>query len=130
MSLTFNLSVSRFSNTLSAQKVVQPSDAAVIDASVSVANGQTDKPLSIGGIDISQLKAIWLDSDQDVLIESNSSSAPDDSIALKANVPYIWMEGSPAPLLLTADVPSVLYCTNASGQAATVRLRAVMDATP
>lgn len=130
MSLTFNLSVVRFSNTLTAQKVVQPTDAHVLDASVSVANGQTDKAMSIGGLDISQLKAIWIDSNQDVLLETNSSSSPTDSINLKANVPYIWMEGSPAPLLLTADVPSTIYCTNASGAEATIRLRAVQDATP
>lgn len=130
MSLTFRLECSRFSSSYVVSKTVQPTDPTVIDASVSVANGQTDKALSIGGIDISQLKGIWIDSDQDVLLETNSSSSPDDSIALKANVPYIWMEGSPAALLLTADIPSTIYCTNASGAAATVRVRAVQDATP
>lgn len=130
MSLIFNLHVDRFNNRYTCTKTVQPTDPTVIDASVAVANGQTDKALSIGGIDVSQLKAIWIDSDQDVLLETNSSSTPDDSIALKANVPYIWMEGMPSPLLLTEDVPSTIYCTNASGAIATIRLRAVQDATP
>lgn len=130
MSLTFNFSVQRFSNSFTVAKTIQPSDAAVMDASVSVANGETDKALSVGGIDISQLQAIWLDSDQDVLLETNSGSAPDDSISLAANVPYIWMVGSPADLLLTADVPSTIYVTNASGATATVRIRYVLDSTP
>lgn len=130
MSLSFDLSVSRFGNAIRCQKTIQPTDPHVLDASVVVANGQTDKALSIGGLDVSQLKAIWIDSDQDVLLETNSSSAPDDTISLKANVPYIWMEGMPNALLLTDDVPSTIYCTNASGAEARVRLRAVQDATP
>jgi len=130
MSLTFNLSVDRFNSRYSVSKIVQPTDPHVLDASVAVANGQTDKALSIGGLDISQLKAIWIDSDQDVLLETNSASAADDAISLKAGVPYIWMEGMPTTLLLTADVPSTIYCTNASGAVATIRLRAVQDATP
>lgn len=129
MSLQFNQSVTRFSSTYSATKTVQPSDAVVIDASVEVANAETDKLLAIAGIDVSQLKGLWIDSDQDVTLETNNGTTPDDTIVLKADVPYVWMEGSPATLLLTADVTAI-YCTNASGATATVRLRAIQDGTP
>jgi hypothetical protein len=130
MSLTLNFSCDRFNNRIGVSTTVAPTDPVVIDASVEVANGQTDKVLSIGGIDVSQLAAIWIDSNQAITLETNDATSPDDTIVLAANVPYIWQTGNPAPLLLTEDVASAIYCTNASGAAATIRLRAVQDGTP
>lgn len=98
-----------------------------IDGEV-VANAQTDKEIVIA-IDVSAVTSFVLLSTQDVTIETNDGSSPDDTISLKANVPYIWNEDSYDSFLLTADVTSI-FVTNASGAAATIHCFQICDATP
>jgi hypothetical protein len=96
---------------------------------IEVPHGATNQQLSIGGIDISQLKGVFIASDQDVLIEFNDSSGAGGSIALDANAPYLWMIGDLHSLLITADVTAV-FVTNASGATATIRFDFLQDVTP
>lgn len=96
---------------------------------VPVSDSVADKQVDIS-IDVSEIKSLFLVSDQDVTIETNSDSAPDDTIALKANIPLIWENVSgyySNPL--TTDV-TALFITNASGTDATVTLRVLEDVTP
>ena len=79
-------------------------------------------------IDVSQLKSILLLSDRDLTIETNSASVPDDTIALKAGVPYIWNTNSYDACLLTADV-TALYVTLVGVVAATLKIRGLIDPT-
>lgn len=60
---------------------------------------------------VSALKFVYLCSDKDVLVETNSSSAPDDLIHLKAGVPYIWYEGAYDSCVFAATV-TAFYLTN------------------
>lgn len=83
-------------------------------------------PFSIA-IDVSALKGIIMQSDQDVSVDGDTPFS--SAIALVAGVPYIWWTNSYAAKLLTADV-AVLTVTNASGEAANFELRAIVDATP
>jgi len=80
-------------------------------------------------LDVSAIKAIFIKSDQDITIETNDGSSPDDTLTLTADCPYIWHENSEYTNLLTADVTS-LFVTNASGAAATLEIEAIVDATP
>lgn len=56
-------------------------------------------------------------------------TAGNDTIALLANVPYVWTTNSYATSLLTVDVEAIAI-TNASGSAALVNIHSVIDATP
>ena len=93
-----------------------------------VADSETDYEIAIA-IDVSAVKSLYLVSDQDVTFETNDGSAPDNSISLKAGVPYVWHEDSYHVFLLTVDVTSI-FITNASGAVATIDLEVVQDATP
>lgn len=93
-----------------------------------VADGETDFELDVD-IVLASLKAIYVYSDQDVTLETNSSSAPDDTIALKAGIPYIWTTDSYDALMFTEDITAV-FITNASGEDANVKVLALNDATP
>jgi hypothetical protein len=53
---------------------------------IEIANGATNQQLSIGGIDISQLVGVWIQSTEDVLIEFNDASGAGGSIALEAGI--------------------------------------------
>ncbi|HUT88739.1 MAG TPA: hypothetical protein VMY37_04540 [Thermoguttaceae bacterium] len=100
---------------------------------VVVPPSTTDKLVNLA-IDVSQLKYIYLKSDQDLTFETNDSDAPEhpvgNTIELKAGNPYIWHTGYYYTNLLTVDVTKV-YLTNASGTlTATLEIRGVEDATP
>jgi hypothetical protein len=92
---------------------------------VSIADSSTDAQVGIA-IDISQLKLFYLISDQDVTLETNSGSAPDDTFALKAGEPLFWWDTCLHSNPLTADVTN-FYFTNSSGAAAAIKCRTVQD---
>jgi hypothetical protein len=94
----------------------------------TVANSATDFEV-IAPIDVSVIKAIYINSTQNVTMETNSGSAADETISLLANVPYIWTNTMYYANLLETDITS-LFFTNASGSAATINIEVVYDATP
>lgn len=94
----------------------------------TIADGQTNKQLSFT-LDVSAVKSFFMVSDQDVTFETNDGSSPDDTIALKADVPYVWNTDSYDAFLLGTDVTAI-FITNASGETATLEIRAVQDPSP
>lgn len=94
----------------------------------SVPDAATDQLVNIS-IDVSAIQMIYILSTQDITLETNNGTTPDNTLALKANEPYIWWTGSLFTNLLTIDI-TALYLTNASGAAATFDLRCVYDSTP
>lgn len=100
---------------------------ALIDGE-TVTTGQTDYQLNFD-LDVSACKSFYLESDQNVTFETNNGSAPDDTISLVANEPYVWQTNSYDSFLLGTDVTSV-FITNASGSTATIYCVALFDVTP
>ena len=94
---------------------------------VAIADGQTAKQINVA-IDISALKLLFISSDQDVTIETNNSSTPDDTIEITANVPLIWTPDCGFACPLTEDV-AAMYLANASGEEAAFKVRLLLDAT-
>lgn len=94
------------------------------NVTVPIANDQ----LYALALDVSQVKAVFLLSDQDLLLETNSSSSPANTLSLKANVPYIWYTNKPQALVFTTDI-TALYLTNASAAVATLKLEILVDPT-
>lgn len=94
----------------------------------TVATAETDYEINFD-LDVSACKSFYLESDQDVTFETNSGSAAADTIALKANKPYIWHVDAYDSFLLGTDVTSV-FITNTSGETATIYCVALFDATP
>lgn len=96
--------------------------------SESVPTGQTDFDIT-AAIDVSAVKSFYLVSSQDVLVQTNDGTTPDNDFTLEAGVPLVWNEDSYEDFELTVDV-TMFYITNASGATATIQLRCVQDATP
>ncbi len=131
MSVTLTRSISAAGIQISAAKTLSPSDEGVVYGTIAVANGETDKAWSIGGIDVSQVVACYIKSDKAVTLETNHTSATGgNTITLAADVPYEWCTGDPDTLKLTNDVASTIYVTNSSGSAATVTAMIVQDGSP
>jgi hypothetical protein len=93
-----------------------------------VADSETDYLIALT-LDVSQIQALFITSDQAITLETNSGAAPDDTITLAANGCVIWTAADGASLNpLQTDV-TALYVTNASGSTATLRARFLVDPT-
>ena len=95
---------------------------------VAVADEAADLAINIA-IDFSALKLLYIVSDQDLTIETNDGTTPDDTLTLLAGKPIVWFEGCGFTNPLSADV-TALYATNASGADATLYVKTLQDATP
>jgi len=93
-----------------------------------IADSETDYLIALT-LDVSQIKAIYLESDQDITLETNDGSTPDDTISLSADVPQEWSESDGAALRPLATDVTALYVTNASGSTANLKARFLVDPT-
>lgn len=75
------------------------------------------------------VKSFVVTSDQDVSLKTNSTSSPGNTLALKANVPYIWNSDSYDTFKITVDVTK-WYATNAGAVNANLKFRRLSDPTP
>lgn len=129
MSFTHNINVqwSRGNDQLTARQSVE-ADGEIPAVSISVPKNSSNLHV-VYALDVSQVKLFVLISTGDVTIKTNSSSVPDDTIALKANVPYVWSASHIDAFQLGTDVTG-LYITEPNVAACTVEIRGLMDATP
>ncbi len=95
----------------------------------TVADSSTDFEINFD-LDVSACKSFYLESDQDVTFETNSGATPDDTISLRANEPYLWHVNSYDSFLISTDITTSVFITNASGSTATIYCVALYDVTP
>ncbi len=88
----------------------------------------TDTQVNLA-IDVSAVKLFWIKSDRAVQIETNSGSAPTNTLTLVAGQPYFWHTNAYDTFKLTGDV-TAFFVTNASGGSATIECYFNYDATP
>ena len=72
---------------------------------------------------------VILSSDKYLTLETNSSSSPQETIALKEGNPLLWVKDAGLDLPFAGDVTKI-FATNASGADAELKIRALFDATP
>lgn len=92
---------------------------------VEVATAETDFEIACV-LDVSELESLYIVSSETVTFETNDGAAPDETIALVADVPYIWTSSSYHTNLLATDI-TALFITNASGATATVNMEFLYD---
>jgi hypothetical protein len=90
-----------------------------------VNNGATNQLLAITQV-VANMKGLWLLSNADLTIKTNSTSSPGNTINLKAGQPYIWYAGAYWSNPFTVDI-TAWYLTNASGQQARLDTRILTD---
>ncbi len=129
MSLTASLNESITIGGTSVTGSYSYTDSAQIAIDESVADSVTDQLIALV-LDVSEIAAILLISDQDVTLEFCNSGTGTPTMALKANKPYVWHTDSPYTNLLNVDITPGVYVTNASGSTAAIKIRALYDSTP
>ena len=95
---------------------------------VSIADGEADVEYIIA-LDVSETKYFYLSSTQDLTFDVNDSGGGGGSIALTANLPYVFYTGKEDSFVLGTDIASV-FLTNGSGSTAVVVMEALSDPTP
>jgi hypothetical protein len=93
-----------------------------------VADSVTDQEV-LAEVDVATVRSMIISSDQDVLIETNNGGAPDETMNLKAGVPYVWNTSSSEAFYFSIDI-TAFFITNSSGSTATVNFRILFDSTP
>lgn len=81
---------------------------------VPVAASQTDKPIALA-FTRANLAAIIILVTVDMTLETNSSSAPDDSFALKAGKPFVYVADAGTPVPFSADVTTGFLTNTTAG---------------
>ncbi|MBP3956326.1 hypothetical protein J8F10_13630 [Gemmata sp. G18] len=76
-----------------------------------------------------KLLAVYILSDQDVVLKVNSSSSPTDTITIKASYPFCWIKGCglPYPFTGTAGTVTTTYWSNSGSAVANVEFRSLID---
>lgn len=120
-------------NATSNQRVTLTADGET-NRSVAVADGQTAQRIQ-ASVTRDGLKSLFWKSDQTLTIEANSSDTPNKTFALEAGKPFVWFDGCghTNPFTESDGDPfdlTDLYVANASGEAATLELYMLHDATP
>jgi hypothetical protein len=85
-----------------------------------IADGAANQLISVSVVE-GTLVAFALSSTQEVTVKTNSSSSPQETFTLKPGEPVTWINGETTGKPIAGNVTS-LYVTNASGQAATLKL--------
>lgn len=94
----------------------------------AIPDSSTDLPVAFV-LDLSECKSFYIKSDQALTVKTNSSSVPDDTLVLAANVGYLWQPLSIGAFVITVDIAS-LFVTNASGAVANLVVEELHDPTP
>jgi hypothetical protein len=103
------------------------SGSALLQISESVPESSTDLQINCS-IDEDTLTGFFLYSDKAVTVETNSGSAPQETIALGANEFRVWKTGMGTKPI--SDDVTALFVTNAGSAAANVTIIALTDSTP
>ena len=87
---------------------------------LSIPDSTTDQEV-VMSLDVSAVKGCYIVCDQAVTIETNDGTTPDQTLILKAGVPYEWDTDSYDTFKFTDDI-TALYVTNASGATASLQI--------
>jgi hypothetical protein len=111
--------------------VISKSSSGRIAWEEDIATATTDGQVNCPTVDVSELELLYIKSTQDVTLETNAADATGgNTLTLKANEPYVWWLGAPWANVITADIVTNVFITNASGATATVTFEAILDTTP
>lgn len=115
----------------SLQKVVVVQAGAELNIDELIAGLSSDAVVEFA-MDVSQLYSLFIVSDAALTLKTNSLSAPSNTFAIAANVPFTWMLGDPSlrdtSNAAVTDITS-LHVVNAGSGDAQLQIRALYDPT-
>lgn len=96
----------------------------VENVDTAIAAATTNAPLLVA-FTIGKLKVLVISSDVAVTVKTNSTSSPQDTIAILAGKPLVWTNDSYFACPISGSVTEV-YVTNAGGVVANFKMRLLL----
>ena len=129
MAITHDLLLSLSVGGNSVSKTVSATSGQELNVEETIPDPSTDLNVAFAAVR-AKLKSFYMVADQAVTVETNDGTTPDNTFSLSAGVPVIWYPniGIGINTFLAADITS-LKLTNASGEDAALKIRAVIDPT-
>ena len=93
-----------------------------------VADSSDDKEVALT-LDVSEIKALFVLSSVDMLLETNDGGSAADSISLLAGVPLVWYADSYHDNPFGTDITALFLTTGSVGEG-TFKLEVLFDPTP
>ena len=93
--------------------------------SIAIVDAATDLVYEVAFLH-TKLKSIYIETDQDLTLETNDGTRPQETIPLKAALPYQWVLGEERALPFSGAI-TAFYFTNASGSTANVKIEVLYD---
>ncbi len=116
-------------NNVSAVNVSKTAGAAQ-EVDEAIPPNSTDLQIAGLTVDVSALQSIYLLSDKALTLETNSSSAPTETLILAANVPLFWTDDMPTAMRPFQSDVTALFVTELAGVAAQLKIQTLQDPTP
>jgi 3-hydroxy-3-methylglutaryl CoA synthase len=108
---------------------VQGSSVLAISEDIALTANQSNKQVALA-FATAGLKALWISSDVNCVLKTNSSGSPTTTLTITAGVPCVWQTGCGLPAPFVAGDVTTTYWTNSnSTTAGTVKFRALTDGT-
>lgn len=108
-----------------AATITEVGDAEIYIPGISVTGADVEITCVVAAADI---KMLWINSDQDVTLETNDGTTPDQTFSLVANVPLVWSSDMYHSNPITDDLTALFFSKGANN--ATVDVAICTDATP
>lgn len=129
MAIIHESTISLLQGGVTLSQTVKSSGTAETNIDESIPDASTDLEVTLS-LDRSALVSLYIEADQNMTIETNSATIPDDTLTLVANEPILWTTNSVHANPITVDITANIFVTQSSGSAATLKIRALTDATP
>jgi len=129
LSASMNLGIVGVGSPVS--QLVTRTGSRTVDVEEAIASDAAD--LQIGfACDVTATKLLYMESSVALTIETNSSSAPQETIVLAANAPLVWIPGAAGQAAPFAGDVTTIYVTNDSDPAVagTLKIKMLDDVTP
>ncbi len=81
-----------------------------VEVNISLSASTTNQLVALGYL-TANIKGVYIQSDVAVTIKVDSTGAPEQTIAIAAGVPYVWVFGRPDTCLLATDCNVGWYLT-------------------
>jgi hypothetical protein len=123
---THTRSFSSGASTITASKTETADSEANIDTELAASSTNVVHNIAI---DVSELESLYIYCEEDTTVYVNDAStgAPDATIAISADAPYLWPNGSATNPLGSVDVTALYLTCSAGGD---FQFRALVDPTP
>jgi hypothetical protein len=127
MSFTHTLTTTWSNGNALLQQASEKTSGQEINIDELVADGSNNLQIAVA-FSHTKLQSIMILADQALTLEFNNSTTGVPTIALLANVPFVW-QASTYHANPFSEAVTTLYATNASGEDTTLKIRALIDPT-